>query len=380
MTRDRRPEDRIAAWLDAEAPTQAPDRLMASAFETTRTTRQDRPVSRWRILPMTSKTIGLAAAAIVAVAIVAIGTGMLAMPGGVGAPAPSAEPSPASPSGPPDASASAASDAPASDAPATATGQMAFHAMVDGNTDIYLLDGAGTSPVRLTTDPDQDVQPSWSPDGRRIVFARAGDVWTMADDGTGQTQLTSSPERDVHPRFSPDGTTIVFGRARGVGTEAQIPIWTIAADGSGERLLYDDPSVHLGGDAVLESDSSLLVLEDPSGGGNLRVVHVDLTTGIKTPLIDHPGDDASFALSSDGSRIAFQSDVTPGGVWTSSRDGSDAVHVSGTSDVGVPLAWTADDAAISYGDADGWIYLVRPDGTGLTPLVEGSGPAWRPGG
>ena len=376
MTRDRRPEDRIAAWLDAEAPPQAPDRLMASAFETTRTTRQDRPPSRWRIHPMTSKMFGLAAAAVVVVAVAAVGAGMLTTSGGVGAPDPSTGPSPA-----PSASASADASSPVtSDAPAIATGQMAFHAMVDGNTDIYLIDGAGTTPVRLTTDPGQDVQPSWSPDGRRIVFARAGDVWTMADDGTGQTQLTSSPERDVHPRFSPDGTAIVFGRAQGVGTEAQIPIWTIAADGSGERLLYDDPSVHLEGAAVVDADGSLLVLEDPSGGGNLRVVRVELASGTKTPVIDHPGDDASFALSSDGSRVAFQSDATPGGIWTSSLDGSDAVHVTGTMDVGVPLAWTADDTAISYGDVDGWIHLVRPDGTGLTTIVEGSAPAWRPGG
>ena len=46
----------------------------------------------------------------------------------------------------------------------------AFSMAVDGNTDIYVVDANGGYPRRLTTTPDIDTSPSFSPDGSRIVF------------------------------------------------------------------------------------------------------------------------------------------------------------------------------------------------------------------
>jgi hypothetical protein len=37
---------------------------------------------------------------------------------------------------------------------------------------------------------DRDVDPEWSPDGKKIVFVRNGEIWVMNSDGSGQTQLT----------------------------------------------------------------------------------------------------------------------------------------------------------------------------------------------
>jgi TolB protein len=64
-----------------------------------------------------------------------------------------------------------------------------------GSSDIYLMDIASKQWVQLTHDGGRNDFPSWSPDGRHIIFQsnRSGSlqVWTMLADGTKQTQLTT---------------------------------------------------------------------------------------------------------------------------------------------------------------------------------------------
>jgi TolB protein len=64
-----------------------------------------------------------------------------------------------------------------------------------GASDIYLMDIASKQWVQLTHDGGRNDFPSWSPDGRHIIFQsnRSGSlqIWTMLADGTKQTQLTT---------------------------------------------------------------------------------------------------------------------------------------------------------------------------------------------
>jgi dipeptidyl aminopeptidase/acylaminoacyl peptidase len=113
------------------------------------------------------------------------------------------------------------------------------------------MDADGTNVRQLTSNADFDSAPSWSPDGKQIVFERAPagtftpgieaqekDVYVMNADGTDVRRLTDSPGLDEGPEFSPDATKIVFSSAR----DGQQEIYVMDADGSNPRRLTDNPS------------------------------------------------------------------------------------------------------------------------------------------
>jgi Tol biopolymer transport system component len=101
---------------------------------------------------------------------------------------------------------------------------------------------AGDDPRRLTTDPENGMYPSWSPDGKRIVFMswRTGrtELFTMNADGSDQKKLVTLDKGDaVDPRWSPDGSRIVFVHMPdGMNGRAAI-ICTVNADGTALRRL-----------------------------------------------------------------------------------------------------------------------------------------------
>jgi Tol biopolymer transport system component len=130
---------------------------------------------------------------------------------------------------------------------------LVFNAAGTGGRDLYLLNLDNLKVRRITDTPDYEVDPSFSPDGERIVYAagepddRADHLFIMGIDGTSKTQLTSGDVNDCQPCFSPDGSQIVFTRDKtydwgGLGSnwsESGV-ICIVGVDGTGERQLTSD--------------------------------------------------------------------------------------------------------------------------------------------
>jgi TolB protein len=84
------------------------------------------------------------------------------------------------------------------------------------NSEIFVINTDGTNPVNLTKNAAYDGWPSWSPDGRKIVFSsnRAGPVnigqlYLINPDGSGLQQITDGPGSFVQPSWSRDGKKIL---------------------------------------------------------------------------------------------------------------------------------------------------------------------------
>jgi TolB protein len=90
----------------------------------------------------------------------------------------------------------------------------------DNNTDIFMSEMGGTSLRRLTTHRAIEVSPSWSPDGKRMVFMsdRSGtpQLYILDVESGQERRITYKGEYNASPAWSPTGEWIVYSARTGL--------------------------------------------------------------------------------------------------------------------------------------------------------------------
>ncbi|HEV2147090.1 MAG TPA: hypothetical protein VGR37_06790 [Longimicrobiaceae bacterium] len=211
--------------------------------------------------------------------------------------------------------------------------------------DLYRIGSDGASPLRLTNDEHGNFEPAVSPDGAWIAFAssRDGDaeLYLMRADGSEQRRLTAFHRDDWGAMWSPDARMLAFLSDR----EGSDRIFVVRPDGTGiRRLTGAAANTGTAATEVKEAepawspDGARLAFVRHTRDGTARIQVADLATGRVTELSDGQGRDGSPTWSPDGRYLAFTSD----------RDG------------------------------DPELYLMRADGTGVTRLTHAPGPDWLP--
>ena len=275
--------------------------------------------------------------------------------------------------------------------------KIAFVSHRDGNSEIYLMNPDGTNQTRLTNNPDEDTEPSISPDGNRIVFTSNRDgndeIYIMNTEGSGLTRLTNGIYGDHAPSFSHDGKRIVFTSARSdvaTGTNApsvlNFEIYVMNVDGSNPTRLTNDPGFD--DEAVFSPDDSKIAfssLRNSSFDGNWEIYLMNgdgtnvtrLTTVI--PYADqHP------AFSPDGKKIAFSSSRNGWpDVYLMNVDGTNQTRLTSLPDFDDSPSFSPSGDQIVYRsvrDLNSDIFVMNTDGTGTTQLTTNSAmdsaPSW----
>jgi Tol biopolymer transport system component len=154
-----------------------------------------------------------------------------------------------------------------------------------------------------------------SPDGKKIVYAGGGGIWTIPIDGGRSTRLTTQGEfLRWHPCWSPDGEWIAFAsEEKGFYTISIIP----AKGGEARQITSEADSVEEGGIAVAPDGEHIAFFS----GDAIKTIPVE--GGQSEVLVSAVRHSATFrytrlAYSPDGSRIAFN---VGGKIWITPLDG-----------------------------------------------------------
>ena len=143
--------------------------------------------------------------------------------------------------------------------------RIVFTSLKDGDLDIYTMNTDGSDVRRLTNTPGYDGGPWWSPDGKQIVYRANHprdsaelkayrdllgqrlvrpsrvELFIMNADGSDQRQITRLGGANFGPSWTPDGKRIIFSSNHKNPRSGNFDLYLVDKDGSNlEQITFDE--------------------------------------------------------------------------------------------------------------------------------------------
>jgi Tol biopolymer transport system component len=267
--------------------------------------------------------------------------------------------------------------------------RIVFTSTRTGDYDLYRTDPSGANVVRLTSYSDSETEAAWSYDNQRIALLRHRrdaannlhpDVFLINADGSNGhwARPTPLPYDLRNPSWSPDGSRILvsikqvgkyyvarmnaatgqvsFVTSGGVGVQGHyasydptgqkivyvgptgLTVDQINPDGTGHKVLYSGTT---GVSAPKISPDGKKLVFAKVFGSNIDICMVNLVDGSRWRVTTDPATDVSPTWSPDGSRIAFAS--TRSGksqIYTADPKGGNLKRITNTTTDEKEPAWS----------------------------------------
>jgi len=248
--------------------------------------------------------------------------------------------------------------------------RIAFISDRTGESEIWVMDWNGKNKKQLTKHNSLALAPSWSPDGKNLVFtsflrgtpaiylltpqegylkllwdsggvnssdsvsangrtiafasSRDGnvDIFTMPIEGGEALRLTTARGIDTQPSWAPNGRQIAFTSTRSGSPQ----LYLMDADGSNVRRVSFGGLFHDESTWAYDGTRIACTTRDE---GNFQIATIDAVTN-ERKVISAPGNNESPCFSPEGSMIAFASD----------RSGNPQIYITDAN--GVPRQLTTE--------------------------------------
>jgi imidazolonepropionase-like amidohydrolase/Tol biopolymer transport system component len=185
-----------------------------------------------------------------------------------------------------------------------------------------------TTNVSFDTDEATWMNLDVSPDGQTIAFDLLGDVYTMPAKGGTATRIAGGPAFDMQPRFSPDGKRLAFTSDR----DGLWNIWTMDVDGKNakqvsheRRWWVNSPTWSPDGQYIFARRH--FVAQRSLGSGEIWMFHASGADGLQvTEKNGFQKDAGEPAVSPDGRYLYYSKDITPGQQFEYNKDPNGTIY------------------------------------------------------
>jgi len=266
-----------------------------------------------------------------------------------------------------------------------AGGEISYTVEGPSDADIYVIRPDGTGRTRLTDERGWDQASAWSPDGTRIAFTsfrpnmegNPPAIYLMNADGTGLQLVVANA---FGSSWSPDGGRIAYSSQ----ADRNVDIYVVGADGTGLSRLTDDPARDVS-PTWSPDGMHIAFVEDSNGAGfgRLYVMDADGTHAQEVPTDNLVADPR---WSPDGTRILFaaprgRDPDGPTDIFVVNPDGTGLTALTDDPARDLSPTWSPDGSYIAFSSDRGGvrqIYVMNADGSTVTSVTGGAEPATFP--
>jgi serine/threonine protein kinase/Tol biopolymer transport system component len=254
-------------------------------------------------------------------------------------------------------------------------------------SELWLVDVESSRPKRLETGGDA-VQPSWSPNGRRIAYwgivpaTSRRVIWTVAaegGEGGEPVPVTDDAFLNWSPVWSPDGRYLYYASDR----SGSMNLWRIRIDeDSGKVRVVPEPltaPASWTGPLTLSRDGRHILYAILEERSNLARVPLDPATGSIVgplePVTEGSRSIRSGRISPDGQWLAFRTTAPQEDLFVIQPDGTGIRQLTNDPFRDRGPSWLPDGRIVFFSDRSGRyeVWAIHPDGSGLEQLTSTQG-------